>query len=108
GQAHQTIESVDLTNQMALTEAADGWIAGHCAHRGEPVGQQRGAGTHPRRCRRRFTAGMAATDHNDVERIHRKPRRQALLTDTVVWVKMDVSCETQTAVSREKRNEPSY
>jgi hypothetical protein len=70
GSTHQTIQGVDLTNQMTLAEPADGWIAGHRAHRGEPVGQQCRVCTHPRSCGRGFTAGVPATDHNDVERIH--------------------------------------
>jgi hypothetical protein len=67
GSAHQTIQGIDLANQMTLAEAADGWIAGHRAHRREPVGQQGRVGARPCGSGRGFTAGVAATDHNDVE-----------------------------------------
>jgi hypothetical protein len=40
---------------------------------------------------------VAATDHKDVEWTHQKPRMPALLANSVVWVKMSVSREIQTA-----------
>ncbi|MGY4432148.1 hypothetical protein ACVWWO_004625 [Bradyrhizobium sp. F1.13.1] len=46
--AHQTIERVDLANQMALAEAANGGIAGHRADAGETVRHQSGRRAHPR------------------------------------------------------------
>jgi hypothetical protein len=70
GTAHQTVQGIDLTNQMTLAEAANGRIARHRAHGGETVGQECGFGAHPRGCGRGFTAGVTPTDHNDVERIH--------------------------------------
>ncbi|MGY4449064.1 hypothetical protein ACVWZR_003724 [Bradyrhizobium sp. i1.3.1] len=65
--AHQTIQRVDLADQMALAEAADGGVAGHRADRGETVRHQSGRRTHPGGSSRGFTAGMAAANHDDVE-----------------------------------------
>ena len=39
--AHQPVQRIDLAHQMALAEAADGGIAGHCADRRKAVGHQR-------------------------------------------------------------------
>ena len=70
--AHQAVERIDLANQMALAEPADGRIAGHRADGGEALGDQRRARAHPRRCGGRLAAGMAAADDNHIEAaIHR-------------------------------------
>src|SRR6188508_2938906 len=52
---------------MALAETADGRIAGHRSDGCEPMGHQRGLRTHPRSRARGLTAGVAATDNDDVE-----------------------------------------
>ena len=36
--AHDAVEGVDLANEMALAEAADGRVAGHGADGREPCG----------------------------------------------------------------------
>ena len=65
--AHQTIQRVDLADQMALAETADGGIAGHRADGGETVRHQSGRRAHPGRRSRGLTAGVAAANHDDVE-----------------------------------------
>ena len=65
--AHQTVQGIDLADQMTLAETANGGIAGHRADGGETMGHQGGPGAHPRSGARGFTAGMAAADHDDVE-----------------------------------------
>ena len=67
GARHDSIQGVDLTDQPALGEAADGRIAGHFADRVGPVGGEQGPRTQPRRRRGRLTAGVAAADDDDIE-----------------------------------------
>ena len=64
--AHQSVEGIDLTNEVALAEAADGGIAGHRADGRGPMGDERRSGAGPRGCRSRFDAGMAAADDDHV------------------------------------------
>ena len=64
--AHDAIQRIDFPHQMALAEAANGRIAGHLADGRESVRQSSVA----RPCGprgRRFAAGMAAADHDDIE-----------------------------------------
>ncbi len=66
GLAHQTAESIDLPDQLALGGAAHGWIA---RHRGDGVGGEGTQGDaaallHGRPCG--FAARMPATDHNHI------------------------------------------
>ena len=71
--AHQAVQRVDLPDQMALAEPADGRIAGHRADGRKLVGDQGSRRAHARGRGRGFTAGVAAADHDDVEaRIHVK------------------------------------
>ena len=73
--AHQAVERIDLADQMALAEPADRRIARHRADGREAVGQQRGVRAHARSRGRGLAAGVAATDHDDVEvGIHRRSR----------------------------------
>ncbi|MGY4283243.1 hypothetical protein ACVWXO_002463 [Bradyrhizobium sp. LM2.7] len=65
--AHQTVERIDLANQMALAETANGGIAGHGADGREPMRHQSRRRAHPGRRSRSLTAGVAAADHDDVE-----------------------------------------
>ncbi len=67
--AHQAVEGVDLAHQVALAEAADGRVARHLADGGEAVRDERRARPHARSRRRSLAAGMAAADHDDVERL---------------------------------------
>ena len=69
--AHQAIQSIDFPDQMALSKASDGGIAGHRTDGRELVGHQRGFRAHARGCRRGFTAGVPAPDHNHIKcRLH--------------------------------------
>ncbi len=69
--AHQAVERVDLADQMALAEPADGRIARHRADGRELVGHQRSRRAHARGRGRGLTAGVAAADDDDVEpRLH--------------------------------------
>src|SRR3546814_3048914 len=65
--AHETIESFDLPHQMALSQAADGGIAGHDADAVTAVRNQGGAGAEARGRGRGFTAGVPTAYHDDVE-----------------------------------------
>jgi hypothetical protein len=54
---------------MPLPNTADGRIAAHRAKRVEIVREQQGSHAHARTGQRRFGAGMAATDHDYIERV---------------------------------------
>src|SRR3546814_4320448 len=64
--AHETIESIDLPHQMALSQAADGGIAGHDADAVTAVRNQGGAGAEARGRGRGFTAGVPTTSPETV------------------------------------------
>ena len=66
--AHQAVQRVDLADEMALAEPANGRIAGHLADRGKAVGDQRRARAHARRGGSSLAAGMAAADDDHVVR----------------------------------------
>jgi hypothetical protein len=68
--AHHPVQRVDLAHKMALAQAANCRIAGHRAQCLDPQGHQRGRHTHPGRCRCRFSARMAAADHDDIVVFH--------------------------------------
>ncbi len=65
--AHQAIQRIDLTNQMALAETPDRGIAGHHPDGRKPMGHQRRPGADARRGARGLAAGVAAADDDDVE-----------------------------------------
>ncbi len=65
--AHQPVHRIDLADQMALAETADGGVAGHLADGRNPVCDERGAGARAGRRRGRLAARMAAADHDYVE-----------------------------------------
>ena len=71
--AHQAVERIDLADQMALAEPADGRIARHFADRREGVRDQRRARADARRGGGRLGAGMPAANDDDV--IHFLRRR---------------------------------
>ena len=66
--AHQSVQGIDLADQMALTEAADGGVAGHRADGRKTVGDQGSSRAHAGSSSRGFTAGVATADDDDVER----------------------------------------
>ena len=65
--SHEPVEGVDLAHEMALAEAADRGIAGHCADRREGMGDEGGLRAHAGGSRRRLAAGMTAADHDYVK-----------------------------------------
>ena len=69
--AHRAPQRVDLADNLPLGHAADRRIATHLRHGIAVGGQQSRARPHPRRGQRRFTAGMAGADDEDVEFVKR-------------------------------------
>ena len=67
-EAHQAAEGVDLADDLALAEAADGGVAGHAAEGGAVVGDEDRARTKIRRRPGGFRAGVSAADDQDVAR----------------------------------------
>ena len=63
--AHQAVQRVDLADQVALAQTADGRIAAHLADGRELVGDQRRGNAETRRGRRGFAAGVAASNNDD-------------------------------------------
>ncbi len=77
--AHEAVEGVDLAHQMALAQPPNGGVAGHGADGREAMGDECRPRAHARRGRGGLTAGVAATDHDDVEgRAHPGPQIAAL------------------------------
>ena len=70
GLCHDTIEGVDLANQVATAEPADRRVAGHRADRGNFLGEQEGARTHPGTRGSSLGASMAAADHDHIKTLH--------------------------------------
>ena len=69
--AHQSVERVDLANEVALPQASDRWIAGHRSDGIEPMRDKRRARAHARGCGYGLAAGVSPADHDDiVARIH--------------------------------------
>ena len=67
---HHPVEGIDLPDQMALAQPADGGIAGHLADGRRVVGEQQGPRATARRGRRGFAAGVPTAHDDDVKTIH--------------------------------------
>ncbi len=65
--AHRAAQGVDLADQVALAEPADGRVARHAGHRVRSQGDQRRAAAHPGGGQGGLAAGVAGPDHGDVE-----------------------------------------
>ena len=96
--AHETVQGIDLADQMALAETADGGIAGHRSDGRETMGHQGSLRTHPRSGTRGFAAGMSAADDDDVERV--RLGKHAGLLSRSCWTRKQ---KFEESVSRETR-----
>jgi hypothetical protein len=67
GQGHGPAEGIDFLDQMPFADAADAGVATHLPQRLDVVGQQQGTAAHAGAGQRRFGAGMAAADDDDIE-----------------------------------------
>ena len=67
GQAHQAAEGVDLTNHLALADAAHRRVAAHAADGFALHGHQGRGNAKPRGRPGCLGPGMAPADHNDLE-----------------------------------------
>ncbi|MCY1349285.1 hypothetical protein D9M69_354670 [compost metagenome] len=67
GGRHGAAQGVDLLDQVALADAADGRVAAHLPEGFHVVGQQQGLHAHACCSERGFGAGMAAADHDHVK-----------------------------------------
>ena len=65
--AHQSVQRIDLADQMTLAQTADRGVAGHRADGRKAMGHQRRPRAHPRGGAGGLAAGMAAADDDDVE-----------------------------------------
>ena len=71
--AHQSIEGIDLADEMALAQAADGGITGHGADGVESVRDECGPCAHARGRSGSLAAGVPAAYHDDiVMSVHRQ------------------------------------
>jgi hypothetical protein len=66
GARHQTIENVQLADQVTLADAADRRVAGHLPDVFAPKRDQSDAGAAPSRGGRGFTAGVAGPDDKNI------------------------------------------
>ena len=67
GPGHETVEDIELAHEMALADAANGRVARHLANIPGAKGQQADARAAPGRSGGGFAAGVAGTNHKDVE-----------------------------------------
>ncbi len=74
---HRAAEGVDLAHEVALADAADRRIAAHRPERLDGLRKEERAPAHPGRGECGLGAGVAATDHDDVEDFHRLQRLDA-------------------------------
>ena len=68
--AHQSIEGVDLADEVTLAEAADRRIARHRSDGVEAMRDEGGSRAQARRCRCGLAAGVTSADDDDVKAIH--------------------------------------
>jgi hypothetical protein len=54
---------------VTLADAPEGGVAAHLPQGLDALGQQQGAATDPSRSERCLGTGMAAADHDDIERV---------------------------------------
>jgi hypothetical protein len=66
GAAHQAIERIDLSDQMAFAQTADRGVARHHADGGHTVSHQEGARTHARCRGRRLAARVSSSNDDDI------------------------------------------
>ena len=67
GLAHLAAQRVQLPDEMALSGAADGGVAGHIAHRVQIDGEAQGPHSHPGGGQCGLDAGVAGTHHSDIK-----------------------------------------
>jgi hypothetical protein len=67
GRGHRAPQRVDFLDQVALADATDRRVAAHLPQCFDVVRQQQRAAAQSRRGQRRFGAGVATADHDDVE-----------------------------------------
>jgi hypothetical protein len=63
---HEAIQGIDLANEVALPQSADGRVAGHLTDRREPVGEKNRVGAESGRGGSRLRARMPSSDDNNV------------------------------------------
>src|SRR5690606_9876685 len=63
---HGAAQRIDLLDQVALADAADGRVAGHLTESLDVVGKQQSTHAHASRSQCGFCAAVTAADHNDV------------------------------------------
>jgi hypothetical protein len=66
---HYPVQRIDLANQMAFSQAPNGGITRHHPDGSWILGQKRRSGAHPRCCRSRFAARVAAADDDARARV---------------------------------------
>ncbi len=69
-QPHQTIKCINLAHKMALPQATNRGIAGHCSNRPRRMGDQSRFCTHPGACCSGFAARMAPTNNHHIKGIN--------------------------------------
>ena len=67
GGGHRAAQRIHLLDQVALADAADRRVAAHLPQRLDVVGQQQRGAAHAGSGQRRFRAGMAATNDDDIK-----------------------------------------
>jgi hypothetical protein len=66
GLGHFATKGIDLADEMAFRESANGRVATHLSHGIRIHRKESGRKTHSRAGKRSFTPGVAGTDHDDI------------------------------------------
>ena len=64
--SHESVQGIDLPNQVALADAADGGVAGHLANTVSPVREEEGPGAEPVCGMRGLNPRMSTADDDDI------------------------------------------
>jgi hypothetical protein len=67
---HDTVQSVDLADEVSLPQTSDSGVAGHLSDGGGTMSDQDGFGAHAGGGGRCLGAGMPSAHHDHVKRIH--------------------------------------
>jgi hypothetical protein len=95
---HEAAERVDLFDEVALGQTADGGIAGHAADGVAEHGDHGHTGAAPRTDARRLGAGVAATNHDDVVVVwNRHVPRGTLLLGGIIPRAVRFTCRYRTS-----------
>ena len=107
GTGHQSVEHVELANQMPLPNPADRRVAGHLTDILSAKSHKPDARATARRGRRSLAAGVAAADDQDIKHAKALSRfcpREKIVSDEMFHVKHPAICQGR----NDRRERPAH